>query len=228
MTCKEVAIWLDEYADGEVSEEIRRAVNEHLETCFSCNRELREIRSLLDQAGRLPVDIAPGKDLWQNIETRIVGTSTPDVPARRSDQASWAPRRQFLAAAAVLVVALSIPLVLGPDRPGTSTRSPLPAFPGQDESTGNRPEARATAMLARSEDGVVLPRTDLLAALERRRDVLPPQVVSTIEENALLIDEAIAEVRLALIQRPNDRRLQLLLAARYQQEVALLERVTRV
>jgi hypothetical protein len=228
MTCTEITKWLNEYADGELADDIRHAVDEHLTTCLSCNRELKELRSLLDRARRLPVEIVPEAEIWPGIESRIGDTTPDDSPTRQAEEPSWALRRRFFAAAAVLVVALSIPLVLGPGPAGKSARSSFPVRPDQNDSIRDRPDTGSTAMLARLEDGAVLPRTDLLVALERQRDLLPPEVVSTIEENALLLDEAIAEVRLALIQKPNDRQLQLLLAARYQQEVALLERVNRV
>lgn len=228
MTCTEITKWLNEYADGELANDIRHAVDEHLTTCLSCNRELKEIRSLLDRARQLPVEIVPETELWRGIASRIGDTTQDDSPTRQADPPSWTLRRPFFAAAAVLVVALSIPLVLGPGQPGKSARSSFPALADQGDSIRNRPDTASTAMLARLEDGAVLPRTDLLVALERQRDLLPPEVLSTIEENAVLLDEAIAEVRLALIQKPNDRQLQLLLAARYQQEVALLERVNRV
>ena len=83
-------------------------------------------------------------------------------------------------------------------------------------------------MLARSEDGVLLPRTDLLETLEMKRDVFPAETLSAIEEDVRLIDQAIAEVRAALDESPDNRQLELLLAARYQQEVALLNRVNQV
>ena len=83
-------------------------------------------------------------------------------------------------------------------------------------------------MLARSEDGVHLPRSDLLAVLEQKRGAVPTEAFSTLEANVKLVDQAIAEVRAALDESPGNRQLELLLAARYQQEVALLRQVSRV
>ena len=58
MNCTETERWLNDYVDGEVSEETRRSVEEHLGTCLSCHRAFNELRSLLERARRLPTEAA--------------------------------------------------------------------------------------------------------------------------------------------------------------------------
>jgi len=253
MSCTETAKWLNDYLDGELAEETRRSVEEHLGTCLSCHRALTELRSLLERAHRLPTEIEPEEALWPGIVSRI---TTPAVPAAalaalaeiaetgeiaegsHRDLSRWFLHKSPLAAAAVLLLAVAVPLTLwqlGRD----SVQSPPVAHAERqpdrqiDRQTNHQPGQMAasrqrTAVLARSEDGVLLPRTDLLEIIERQRDILLPETLATIEENALLIDQAIAQIRTALNESPGDRQLELLLAARYQQEVALLKRVSRV
>ena len=64
--------------------------------------------------------------------------------------------------------------------------------------------------------------------LERRRDRFDPEVLVVVEENMRLLDEAIGQLYLALEEDPGNRRLHLLLASRYQQEVKLVKRVIHV
>ena len=86
----------------------------------------------------------------------------------------------------------------------------------------------ARADLARSEDRVLLVRRDLVEAIEIRRDLLGPEASQSVEESLLVLDQAVAEIQRALEENPDDRRLRLLLAAKYQHEVRLLQRVSRV
>ena len=219
MICSELEMKLNEYVDGELPEDDRRLIDEHLETCLSCRREIKEIRSLVEQARRLPADIEPARALWPAVESRIAGASaTGSEPWARRPRSwarpgLWAP----LAAAAMLLIAVAVPLLIETSEPVRHA-----------EETTSRIDLGATAMLARAEDGALLPRSDLLVTLEQKRDRLPNEAFVTLEENARLVDEAIAEVRAALEESPGNRQLELLLAARYQQEVALLKQVNRV
>ena len=244
MSCTETEKWLNDYVDGEgeLSEETRRSVEEHLGTCLSCHRALTELRSLLERAHRLSTEIEPEKALWPGIVSRITTPAALVAPSvireiaegSRRDVSRWFLRRNPLAAAAGLLLAVAVPFTLwqlGRD----SFQSPPVAQAARqfDRQTNHQPGQIAasrerTAIIARSEDGVLLPRRDLLEMMERQQDILSPDTLATIEESALLIDQAIAQVRTALSESPGDRQLELLLAARYQQEVALLQRVSRV
>lgn len=218
MTCTDFQKQLDDYLDGELQENERKLLEGHLETCLSCNRALLQVRDLVELAHRLPSEIDPDRPLWPGIESRIAPAATAfDGTGRPATSPARAWQWASLAAAAALALALAVPFMLERED----------ARGAAGEAAG-LVDAEDTAMLARSEDGVVLPRTDLLTALERRRDTLPAAAFSQLEANARLIDQAIAEVRSALEQNPSDRRLEHLLATRYQQEVSLLKQVNRV
>ena len=218
MTCNDFERLLDDYLDDELLEDERQLLEKHLDTCLPCNRTLKQLRSLIDAARELPAEIEPEKPLWPGIESRIAAATDADAVGARTQATSirfwqWAS----LAAAAVLVLAISLPQLL--------ERQPLQ--PATDIAS-SRADAEATAMLARSEDGVLLPRSDLLTVLEEKRSALSAEEFLSLEASATLVDQAIAEVRAALDQNPGDRRLEHLLASRYQQEVALLRQVNRV
>ena len=222
MTCDNFQRQLDDYLDGELPESDRQRLEEDLVTCLSCNRVLKQLRTLIESARHLPTEIEPERPLWPGIESRIAAAGPDTVNRRRPATPISVWRWASLAAAAALLFAIAVPLLLERQQPLAVAEAPAAAI---DVATTDPGE---TAILARSEDGVLLPRSDLLTALEQRRSALNAEDFVRLEANVRLVDEAIAEVRTALDQNPGDRRLELLLAARYQQEVALLKQVNRV
>jgi anti-sigma factor RsiW len=50
MDCKDVHVVLVPFAEGDLAPRLRRHVEEHLETCYTCQEELREITELLSRA----------------------------------------------------------------------------------------------------------------------------------------------------------------------------------
>lgn len=217
MTCTDFQRQLDDYLDGDLPQNERKLLEEHLDTCLSCNRILVQLRELAELTHQLPSEIDPDQPLWPGIEARIDPAASALEDTRRPAAAPARAWQWASLAAAVLALAIAVPFLVQRQDDG-----------GDEIVAARSLDAEATAMLARSEDGVVLPRADLLTALEKRRDALPADAFSQLEEDARLIDRAIAEVRAALEEHPSDRRLEHLLAARYQQEVALLKQVNRV
>jgi hypothetical protein len=211
MSCDEIRQSFDDYLDDELSARARHQVERHVTSCDGCRAELTELRSLIEAARELELQTAPDHDLWPAIAARLESETAAETP--------WWLR---LAAAGIALAILSVPLsVWWMGRSDESARSTF-----QYE----RPTQPLTvqAELARAEDGVLLPRTDLLTAIELRRDVVPDDTLHVLEESMMLLDRAIAETRAALDEDPQNLRLRMLLAARYQQERKLLQKVSRV
>lgn len=221
MRCQDVLPRLSEFNDGDLSLPELEALREHLGQCPSCRRELEGMRSLIASARRLSNEVDLPRDLWPDIE-------------RRLSIRPWSGRAHFLSgsfdlgwlrlvAAAVLLLALSLPMALR----WAESRAQLAAQPSTVEDAGAERLA-GFSQQARSADGVLAARRDLLTLLERHRDVVDAQTIQVLEENILLLDRAIGELSSALNEDPRNRNLRLLLAARYQQEMRLLQKVTRV
>ncbi|HET7585866.1 MAG TPA: hypothetical protein VFK13_13200 [Gemmatimonadaceae bacterium] len=158
--------------------------------------------------------MAPLDDLWPGIQSRIEERKVLalDAPARRPVRSRglrvWLP-------AAVVAAALAIVFV------ARTTRRP--AAPDAVETNGP-----AYAVGARSIDSAAAYRqqvTALLEELELRRAILRPDVVSQIDHDVKVIDDAIAELQEALKHDPDNAALRQLLAASYRQKRDLLERV---
>lgn len=211
MTCQEIRQNLNDFVDEELSAQESSRVEQHLATCDACRQELAGLLALLEAARGLGSEVTPGRDLWPTIESRL-----------ESDRSAGRQWWLQLAVAGIALVILSVPLSVW--WTGRSTDHSRAAI----EHELPTPSVSTQAQLARSEDGVLLPRTDLVIAIESRRDVVAADTLLVLEENMNLLDRAIGEIRTALDEDPQNLRLRMLLAARYQQERKLLQKVSRV
>jgi len=211
MSCPEIREQLNEYLDGELAPEAQDQIDRHLGQCLACRAELESLRSLKARAGELDSEIQPGRDLWPGIETRI--------EASRAQTPPWWLQ---LVAAGIALAVLSVPLSvwwMGRQDGELTTTAQIEV---------EADFVATQAELARSEDGVLLARKDLVTAIERHRDVVEEDSLRIWEDNMLILDQAIGELRVALNEDPQNLRLRMLLAARYQQERRLLQKVSRV
>ena len=214
MSCDRIRDLLDDYLTGDLPADVSQEVHEHLGRCLSCRREWKELQDLLEQTAELPAEIFPERNLWPEIEMRIGATRSE--PSR--------PWWLYLAAAVLALAVFSAPL----SRWWLDQRTP-DAPQARSQPVESDPAAtRIAAEIARSQDGVLHAHKDLLEMIERRRDRFDPEVLVVVEENMRILDEAIGQLHLALEEDPGNRRLHLLLATRYQQEVNLVKRVVRV
>jgi anti-sigma factor RsiW len=225
MNCERIQELLQERLDGELAGRDRAEVDRHLGGCPTCRRVLGELEALAATASRLPRGIDPGRDLWPGIEARLrSGARPPVLNHGRHQHFRWG----WLAAAAALLVLVGLPLVLQLERRWQPSE-PVAVRVVQAAPSGFSPgEVEAKAGLARSEDGTQHSRTDLEVSVELQRDVWSDEVVADLEENLRILDVAVAELRRALDEDPWNRKLNHLLAARYQQEAELAQRMRRI
>jgi len=226
MNCNEVQQVLHDYVDDQLTEVSRQSIDEHLGRCLTCRRELESLRSLLAAAQGLPSEIQPSTDLWPGVESRL-----PSARAVRPETTRLAQPERFrwlqLVAAVITLLVLSVPISVWWAGRDSDKVVSVPQIPTTAPEIG--PELVAVqAEIARSEDGVMLAWTDLVTTIERQRDVIEEDTVRVFEENMNLLDLAIGEIRQALDEDPQNRRLRMLLAARYQQERKLLQKASRV
>ena len=198
MMCPHMETTLNEYVDGMLAARARATVEAHLAGCAGCRTAVAELRALVAGAAALPKTVEPSRDLWATIEARIVQRATWNV------QRVW--WRGALAAAAVLVIALSLYRLLPPF---AASYRPAGGWAGVEADFD-----RATNELS------------LILAAQRGR--LRPETVALVERNLGIIDAAIAESRAALARDTANAELQHLWAAAARQKVELLRWATRV
>jgi anti-sigma factor RsiW len=204
--CHQLHTHLDELLDGAVPELLRARLEDHLAGCPLCREELCAARQLRHRARALPVRVTPSRDLWPEIERRL------------------APRKagvSLLAVAASILVALGLALFAALSMPGNDATTP----PSDVARAGAQERA---AELARYEDGALASRRELVRALERRREHLPPELATAIETNMEILQTAMGEIRYAIERYPGSHRLDHLLAKRYQQEAEILRQLERL
>jgi putative zinc finger protein len=212
------------YIENDLSAAERAEAEQHLAECAQCAEALVELRAIAAQAAQLPL-LAPSRDLWSGIESRISKPLTllpgAATPARRAPRRQW----QYAIAAGLLVAVTagttymitarsSARVATGPVVASTTTQnhdamtpaaaaaapslspSLSPAsVPATVTNVSRKKEMNATRVYDRE--------ISLLDSLvHTRRESLDPKTVQVIEQNLKIIDRAIAESRAALAKDP--------------------------
>lgn len=230
MTHEQTLELLDDYVGGELSPREERDVRRHLMQCDPCRAEEQALRTLLDEAAELPAELAPPRDLWQDIAPRLQArVAPPALPAERVDEVrTIGPRPArplpwwMVAAASIALVATTalttMKLTGGMDEQPTT----IAAQPAQPPASANPNAALASFQPVEAEYEKAI--SDLQAVLDTKREQLAPQTVATLEENLRIIDEAIRESREALAADPNSPELARMLSDTYDAKLNVLRR----
>ncbi len=226
-THDEITGLLDDFVGGELDERGRRAVQSHLDECDDCRAEVDTLRALLDEARFLPRTLAPSRDLWAGIESRLEpkgGATVIDIATRRR---GWRPPQWMLSAAAAVALVVSTAVVtanvVGRGGPG--------APPVLGEQVARRPGAPAGTAFAAfqpAEAEYQKAVDDLLLVLARKRGQMLPETAATLENNLRIIDQAIRESREALAKDPNSAELTQMLSSVYQTKVRTLQQAVQM
>jgi anti-sigma-K factor RskA len=216
---------LDDYVTGDLTEEARPPVEEHVTTCALCAAEVESLKRILARAAELPKSIDPPVDAWSNIRSAI---SRDESAVRANDSVSrpgvW-QRRYLLAAAAILVAVLS--------SAGTALYM-NGRYSGSrgGRTVANNSSAEATpatlAAFTIEENNYLRTASMLQDLLDQQEASLAPETVAQLKASLRTIDEAILEARNALARDPANKLLVEMLSASYRQKVDLLRRSTEM
>ena len=172
----------------------------------------------------LPLEVAPGRDLWPNIAARIDERAPAVAPA--TSRRAW----MWQAAASVALVAGSSLLtasLLDRNRPVQQSAVPAAAVNGM-----TAPEAAvmpaAFGPAGQLDPGYVAARQQLTQVLDRRIAMLPAAARAKLEFNLGEMRRAADEINAALAEQPGDPLLEELLLKTYQDELAVLANVSQL
>jgi anti-sigma factor RsiW len=203
-------------ADGSLDADRLRDAERHLASCDACARDVAGLRMLM---ARIPSASASSglDDSWPSIRSRIEESKVVPLDAAPAPATPTRPRRSIIwfvgaFAAAVAIVVVSLPpmrAARGVTSPNVSTDSESNLINVADSTNAYEAEANA-----------------LLNQLELQRAMLPPEARSSVDHDLRVIDDAIAEVKDALVRDPNNPALRRLLASSYRQKVELLKRAS--
>jgi anti-sigma factor RsiW len=230
MNCREVLELLDDYVDGDLHASRASQVRRHVEECSACREEERALRRLLEKAASLPASVEPSGDVWERIAFRLgrFDRSGSAPGAARRVTAPWWSRRMSLAAA-VLLVAVAAGLMLARVGRAPAIEAPVPQAAVVPSGPEREPVAASITPVGVqiADEAFLEARQKLMAALDERKEVLSPETVRTVQQNLKLIEGAVDEIQSALSKDPGNSRLNRMLVATRQREVALLRQVTQ-
>jgi anti-sigma factor RsiW len=105
MTHEVIKHLLDDYVTGDLTEDARAPVAEHIAACDLCRSEIESLQAVVASARELPRSIEPPAEAWTGIRSAIArdenAVRTPGSTARFGER-----RRLYLAAAAVVLAAV--------------------------------------------------------------------------------------------------------------------------
>ena len=213
---------VEDYVTGELTEDARVPVAEHIAGCELCSAEVESIKDILARASALPKSIGPPADAWSHIRQAIEHDA---VALTRAPSAGiwWRP---FTVAAAVLVVAAvsssATYLYVMRDREQIGASTNASAM----RSTGETPASLAAFTV--EENNYLRTASILQELLDSQQGQLAPETIAQLKASLRTIDEAILEARNALARDPANRVLIEMLSASYRQKVDLLRRSTEM
>jgi hypothetical protein len=222
---------LGAFAEGTLEGERRTEMARHLESCAECREEVRWTRELRERARELPLEAVPAPDQWSRIEARIRASSRPpaaevvsiEAARRRKPRPVWG-RNLVLAAAAVVLVALSSAITLTLARSGVDPTGPPVPVAGEPRAPGAPDGGVVFASAVEEVEEAYGPAIrELEEALLQDRDRLSPETVEVIEENLRIIDRAIRDAREALAADPANPRATRMLNGMYETKVQVLQ-----
>jgi len=211
---------LDDYVTGDLAEDARAPVADHVAICAACSAEVDSLRRILARASELPAAIEPPAEAWSNIREAILREEK--AVATPIDRVAMLRRRPMMigAAAAILVAVLSstvTAIYLNSRQPsGVTTVRAVDATPA------------TLAAFTIEENNYLRTAAALQDVLDQQESVLAPETVAQLKASLRTIDEAILEARNALARDPSNKLLVEMLSANYKQKVDLLRRSTEM
>ncbi len=189
-------------------------------------RTAQDAAAQLDaRLGELPLEVAPGRDLWPDIAARIEGQAQPVASTTR--RAAWL----WQAAAAVVLVAGSSLLTASLlDRSVLMQQSAVPVTPANSVAASDAAVAMPAAFgpAGQLDPEYVAARRQLTQMLDQRIAALPTSARAKLEFNLGEMRRAADEINAALAEQPGDPLLEELLLKTYQDELAVLSNISQL
>lgn len=202
---------LNEYVDRTLEHDERAAVARHLETCEPCRQLVEELREIARAAAALD-PVPPPARVWARIEKEIRSNSAARHPAEAGSH--WRSyRSRWLAAAAVLVLAVFIGVRFGP-------------WPTAPDTTADGRTAAAQAIEAElklAEEHYLKAISGLERIASDETSAFDPDTAATLQKNLAVINQAISESRAAVGAEPASEQAQSSLIENFKTKLALLQ-----
>lgn len=223
MTHEVIRHLLDDYVSGDLSEEARGPVADHIVGCDICRSEVESLKAVIARAADLPKSIEPPADAWQGIRVAIERDKVAVASRGQRAQSRWS-REYMMAAAIVLAAVLS--------SAGTAFYMNTRTERDESRAVAASPAANETsatlAAFTIEENNYLRNVAVLQDMLDQQEASLAPETVAQLKASLRTIDEAILEARNALARDPANKTLIEMLSGTYRQKVDLLRRTAEM
>ena len=224
MTHEVIRHLLDDYVTGDLSEDARAPVAEHVAACEICSAEVESLKRIVARAADLPKSIEPPAESWSNIRTAILrDENTGRAHVATTAMPFWRRPLVVAAAAAAVVAVLSSTITAL----YLNSRSPSNVASATPNGSGDTTPATLAAFTI-EENNYLRTAAALQDLLDQQETALAPETVAQLKASLRTIDEAILEARNALARDPSNKLLIEMLSASYKQKVDLLRRSTEI
>jgi anti-sigma-K factor RskA len=222
MTHEVIRHLLDDYVTGELTEDARGPVADHIAACAICDAEVESLKAILARAADLPRSVDPPPEAWLNIRAAIERDKEAVAVNRGTSERFW--RRPYVLAAAVVLAAVlsssGTALYLN-SRSADSSR-----VTASNTRSGATP---ATFVAFTIEENTYLRNVAVLQdLLDQQEASLAPETVAQLKASLRTIDEAILEARSALAGDPANKMLIEMLSGTYRQKMDLMRRTAEM
>ena len=207
--CEHFRLLMNDAVDDDLAPDLTDQLEVHLDSCPGCHQHMNDLRSLVTAAAALPSELEPSRDLWPDIEGRLMGMPSSQRTVRRV----------VLAVAALVVAGFALSLLRTPSTGPQLQSSMQSGIVQADSRTATLDDVRLEYRRARGE---------LLEVLQARRGEISPETWQVIENNLALIDRAIDEIETVLAVNPVEGRLDRQLLLAYHRQIAMLRWAARM
>jgi hypothetical protein len=228
MTCEQQLAWIQERVDGTIGSIRRAQLDLHLNECSACRALLEDLQRIHDAAADLPA-LAPPDRAWLQIAGRLrqEGRIREDAPPARVTRPGRAGYATWLAIAAALVIAagsaalLLVPRDAAPPPAQIGSTAPA-AAPGAATAT-DAPTLDAVNAVEDAQAKFEKAIAELEKVAKANQQALDPGTSATIEKNLGILDQAIADNRVAVRAEPANVAARETLFDALRQKVSLLQ-----
>lgn len=194
MKCEDFKKYFYDFHDHLLSNDLMKEMGSHIEECIGCREINKKYKNFLNRFSTLPKSIQPDRNLWENIKKRI--------SIKKSFNFSNNYKFPAIAASFIIITLFSVLTFYNNYSKSSDTRI-LKQF-----NSASREYEKA--------------RKDLVSALHSKEGIINKDTIDIIENNLLIMDQAINEIKTAINKEPDNQRLVLMLADTYQKETNLL------
>ncbi|HMH85244.1 MAG TPA: hypothetical protein VK529_04810 [Gemmatimonadaceae bacterium] len=221
MTHEVIRHLLDDYVTGELTEDARGPVADHIAACAICDAEVESLKAILARAADLPRSVDPPPEAWLNIRAAIERDKEAVAANRGTSEKFW--RRPYMLAAAVVLAAV---LSSGGTALYLNSRADSSRVTASNTGSGATP---ATFVAFTIEENTYLRNVAVLQdLLDQQEASLAPETVAQLKASLRTIDEAILEARSALARDPANKMLIEMLSGTYRQKMDLMRRTAEM